>query len=389
MDVHLGSRTLLQLRRLHLAPLLGILIAGSLLGPAGRIPRAQAAPLPQRDSTCIPEPRAEASPSVLLLGETTDIRLSFNATCPGDATPLHLVFVLDESGSMQGDPINEQQQAVKSIIRSLELPDNPTIQVAVVAYQHEARTLCKLMNDEGRLLSCTGHMRANGGTRIDRGILEALKVLQDGRSGLGADMEPNEVIFLTSDGESNTGCGPVWSAARRAKGQGVLVITVCLGDQCDSACMLESASSARYHFKIDSATQLVDIYDQVRRVIDRISLRRLTLSATLAADTVLVAGSDRPAAILSPDGRTLTWDLVDAPLTGSGASFRIRPLVAGHQLAIAHAQAGFTDLQNRTGLATFPRPFLTVFRIGARDLGPGLSLKIPRRLSAKAAKEGY
>lgn len=303
--------------------------------------------------------------------------------------PLHLVFVLDESGSMQGDPINQQQQAVKTIIRGMALPEHPTTQIGIVAFQSVARTLCKLMNDEGRLLSCAGKLWANGGTQIDRGIIEGLKALGDGRRGLGADVEPNEVMIVVSDGQSDTGCDPVKSAARRAKGQGVLVITVCLGDQCDSDCLFESASSARYHFKIDSATQLVDIYDQVRAMIDRINLRRLTLSATLAADTVLVAGSDRPAATVSPDGRTLTWDLVDSPLTGSAASFRIRPFVAGHQPAIADAQAGFTDAQNRTGLATFPRPFLTVFGLGAQAFGPGLSLKIPGRLSAEAAQQGY
>ena len=83
---------------------------------------ASAAPAAQRESACEANPGKEAYPNVLLLGETTTITLTFNAVCAGETNPLHMVFVLDESGSMQGDPINQLQQAVKTIIRGMDLP---------------------------------------------------------------------------------------------------------------------------------------------------------------------------------------------------------------------------------------------------------------------------
>jgi len=323
---------------------------------------AGAAPAAQRESACEANPNKEAFPNVLLLGETTTITLTFNAVCAGETTPLHLVFVLDESGSMQGEPINQLKSAVKTIIRGLNLADNPTTLVGIVAFQSVARTLCKLTNDEGRLLSCAGKLNASGGTAIDRGIIEGLKVLADGRKGLGADVTPNEVMIVVSDGQNNAGCDSVKSAARRAKGQGVLVITVCVGGGCDAQCMRECASSARYYFEVDSAGQLVNIFDKLRDTVTQITLRRLTIVDTIPANMEYIDDSSDPPAEVSSDKKTLTWEMQSVAKGGVVMTFKVRPLEVGYHPTNTEARAEFTDNQNRSGDAVFRVPYVTVFQ---------------------------
>mgnify|MGYP003383119762 CR=1 FL=1 len=180
--------------------------------PESLIGARQAEPV----SDCIVNLRTAVSPPVILLGEDTLVTLHAKALCP-TIQPLHLVFVLGEPGAMQGDPINQLSRAVKAMIRSLKLADNPSTQVGIVAFQSSARTLCKLMNDEGRLLSCAGKLAAHGGTAIDRGIIQGLKDLADGRRGLDPNVEPNEVMIVVTNSMNGAGCDPVKSAARRAK----------------------------------------------------------------------------------------------------------------------------------------------------------------------------
>jgi Ca-activated chloride channel family protein len=328
--------------------------------PAAAAPSAQTPPR----SDCLVDLRAEVSPAVLLLGETADASLRASARCAMSA-PLHLVFVLDESGSMQGEPINLLKSAVKTIIRGLNLADNPTTLVGIVAFQSVARTLCMLTNDEDPLLSCAGRLNANGGTAIDRGINEGLKVLSAGRSGQGAEVAPYEVMLVVSGSQNDAGCDSVKSAARRAKGQGVQVITVCVGGGCDAQCMRECASSARYFFEVDSAAQLVNIFDKLRDTVTQITLRRLTIVDTIPANMDYIDDSSNPPAEVSSDRKTLTWEMQNVSQAGVSLSYAVRPLAPGYRAVSLGAGADFTDVGGLLGRATFPIPHVSVFGMSA------------------------
>lgn len=348
------------IRRLIAIALAGTVVLGLASGPA----TASAAPTRQAaGSDCVPTTTAQAAPRSLLLGQATTVNLSFSAACPGEGPPLHLVFVLDESAAMLGAPLAEEMQAVQTLVRGLRLADSPSTQVGIVAFESVARTLCKLMNDEARLLSCAGKLRARGGAQIDRGIIEGLKVLGDGRRGLGPDVTPDEVMVVLSGGANFTGCDPVKSAARRAKGQGVLVITACIGGTCDDSCLQAAANSARYHYSVPSALALLDGLGALLAKVDDFMVRNVELTVTLPAGVVYVPDPSQPPAEVSP-GKTLRWYFRSVPRQGVQLSFRVRPLGAGRQPVIREAGVSFRDSGNRPGTATFPQPFVTVIQIG-------------------------
>ena len=198
------------------AVLFGLGLALAPLLPANAAPQAAVPQQRGEESTCVPESNKVAYPNVLLLGEETNITLTVRALCAPEAFPLHIVLVLDASGSMAGQKNQELKAAVKQMVRQLDLGNRPLIQMGIVEFNTTANTLCQLTNDAGRLSSCANKVSANGGTAIDLGIREGLKVLTRGRPRDRSDVR--EIMVVLSDGggfdlstEAFTFRGGTWS----------------------------------------------------------------------------------------------------------------------------------------------------------------------------------
>ncbi len=55
-------------------------------------------------SSCVAIQKKTADPQMVLLGETVDVTLTVTALCAGESFPLHIVLVLDSSGSARDRP---------------------------------------------------------------------------------------------------------------------------------------------------------------------------------------------------------------------------------------------------------------------------------------------
>ena len=132
-------------------------IAAAALCAVGSGPLAHAAPIgaalaQQRPSPCVVNYAKTAAPSSVPLGAAVDIVLTADVTCPGAPPELHLVLVLDGSGSMQGSPAIALKQAAKRLVYGLDLPGNPSTQVGVVEFNTAARRLSLLSNSERQVI---------------------------------------------------------------------------------------------------------------------------------------------------------------------------------------------------------------------------------------------
>jgi len=174
------------------AAILGLSLAASLAGPSS------ASPSGQSNGVCTYNAKKTADPSVLLRGETTTIRLALGVACTGVTSPLHLVVVLDASEAMAGEPSREVESAMKTLISGLHLAKNPTTLVGVVEFNTGARTICRLMNDEAKLLDWVGRTRPAGGSAIDRGIAKGYGRAGAWESGTGpvGDTQPGHAPGL-------------------------------------------------------------------------------------------------------------------------------------------------------------------------------------------------
>ena len=153
---------------------LGIALAGvGLLAVSGESVEASPAAQGQGESACIAVRDKFANPGVILLGETVDVTLTVTALCAGEAFPLHIVLVLDASGSMSGEPNREMKKAARELIKRLDMRNNPSTKVGVVSFNTSANTLCQLTDSSSRANSCVNKVGAAGGTSIGNGFVIA------------------------------------------------------------------------------------------------------------------------------------------------------------------------------------------------------------------------
>ncbi len=109
--------------------------------------------------------------------------------------PVDVVLVLDTSGSMAGNKMNNMKAAAKETVSALLGGSNNNNQVAVVSYQTTVTTVRGFTDNVSNLRNSIDGLSSGGGTNIQGGILRAETLLRE-RS---RDSKP--VIILLSDGE--------------------------------------------------------------------------------------------------------------------------------------------------------------------------------------------
>lgn len=312
-----------------------------------------------QQSPCIGIYTKTVSPTVLLLGERTKIALRSHFVCPAVRCPLHLVFVLDGSGSMAGSPMKEMKQAAIELVRSLDMLNNPDTQVGIVAFNSQARAYTSLTNNEARVVSAIGKVSAGGGSAIDLGIREGLKVLL--RGGSRGRTCHSDVMVVLSDGQNDAGCAPVLQAANTVKGQGILLITVCVSSRCDEQCMRQAATSPRYFYKVENARQLEQVLAEIRDRIGALAIAQLRIRDVLPDNMRLVPDSIVP----DPEDVSVAGDVVDwvipwVPRDGVTVSLEVEPLEPGYWPTNVEATGELWDVNGDTGTHTFSVPWVKV-----------------------------
>jgi uncharacterized protein YegL len=310
------------------------------------------------DSPCTVEAQKVAYPRVLLMGESTRVTLTVKPTCPDEDYPLHIALVLDASGSMAGERNAMLKAAVKDLVAGLRLPDHPQIQVAVIEFRDVATVLCKLTNDEGQLIGCADRLDANGAGAIDAGIRAGMRELVAGRPRGAGSGAIREVMVVLADGPNAGTCDAVQGIAGQAKAQGILMISVCLGPDCDSACLRQAASSSRWFYQVDQARALMAAFARIRDEVTGIQLRRLTVTDVLAPDMQYIPDSAEPPPDKGDPASGFTWQTNDVGRDGITITYQVRPLEAGERPTSALATGELRDNIGRTRSFTLPVPYV-------------------------------
>jgi hypothetical protein len=372
----LRLRTLIALSVIASLSAAMALAVGSATRPAPVAARSLPLPTATVESPCQVIHEKVASPDAVLLGETIDITLTVRAICPREVYPLHISLVMDASGSMMGRPEAQMRSAAERLVLSLDLESHPATKVAVTQFRGDARRLAPLSNDRDRVLKAVRRVtarfsarppvrpprqsRPDGNTRIDLGIDHGLRSLRAGRRGLDRDSITSLMVVL-SDGFNDAGCPPVLRAARKARGQGVLVLAVCTGSECDEQCMRQVASGPRYYFRAHEITPFLAVFERIGSRIVRRGPRLLEVDETLPPHMALVPGSIRPpqSAPADPELR-VRWSDVYVPRDGVTYTLKVRPNRAGYLPTDVEARGRIVDVKGRGRTWTFEVPWITV-----------------------------
>ena len=106
-----------------------------------------------------------------------------------------IALVLDVSGSMSGEPLDETKLAAMAFVDTAAESD---AEISLISYSNDAEVLESLTSSVARLKTAIVDFRASGGTNMESGLAAALNELSKNSSS-------QKAIVLMSDGEPNDG----------------------------------------------------------------------------------------------------------------------------------------------------------------------------------------
>ncbi|MBX7256739.1 MAG: VWA domain-containing protein [Candidatus Hydrogenedentes bacterium] len=174
---------------------------------------------------------------------TTYLRLSMTGKEPADAehrAPVNVAFVIDKSGSMQGEKIARAKEAIRMAIEKLRSDDI----VSVVAYDTNVRVLVPAtkLTDKQPVYSAVAQLNADGSTALFAGVSKGATEL---RKFLDKD-RVNRIVLL-SDGIANVGPSSPGDLAELGTSlgrEGIAVTTIGLGLDYNEDLMTKLAQSS-------------------------------------------------------------------------------------------------------------------------------------------------
>jgi Mg-chelatase subunit ChlD len=345
------------------ATILALLLSATAIGlspSGGALPASAQQPTPAatatatgQESPCVVDTTKNVYPHMVRVGEPVAVTMTMRGVCPGPVFPLDAVLVLDASRDMAGEALTTMKVVATDVVRAFRLSEHPDSRLAVVESRDGARTLADLTHDETAVIATVGTITATGGSRIDLGLLEASRVL---RRGAGTSKDVSWVVILFSKGHSDNGVEPALAAARQLKGQGVLVITVCIADGCKADGMRQLASSPRYYFTTPSAGEaLAGVIQQIQDRILNIRFKKIVVTETLSDAVGYVPYSAVPQPIM-PDDPSTWWQWQTAYVASDGVThtYRVRPLQPGYHAVAVASKGLLTDNYGRNKAFDYP-----------------------------------
>lgn len=170
--------------------------------------------------------------------------------------PLNFGFVLDRSGSMRGEKVEQLREAVKLAIDQMADEDR----VAVVVFNDSADVVAPSMvaADREQLKDKIARIRAGGGTTMSRGMREGLHQIKAGISG-----ERMSRMLLLTDGQTFGDERDCVRLAGDAASDGITVTALGLGDDWNEDLLDEIAASGGGESDfIDAPNKIVPLFSQ-------------------------------------------------------------------------------------------------------------------------------
>jgi Mg-chelatase subunit ChlD len=203
-------------------------------------------PTPTATPTFTPTPR----PAALYLP------LALRERCDPTKRRADVVLVMDTSSSMTGVKLAGAKAAARAFVDKLNLGSD---RAAVVAFSREARVVQALTADAAALLGAINGLQSTPGTRIDRGLSEAIGVL---RAAVAPGTRTPVVVLLT-DGRQEESPELARDQAAQARALGILIYAIGLGADVDGPYLAQLAGSPDRYFFAPGEGELVGIYEQI------------------------------------------------------------------------------------------------------------------------------
>lgn len=242
--------------------------------------------------------------------------------------PLNFSLVLDRSGSMYGEKINQLRQAVKSLIGQLQ----PNDYISVVTFNSRTEIIVKAttVHNPGDLRRRIDKLDADGGTTMAPAIKAGLDEIA---KYMGPD-KASRLILLT-DGQTN-GEDDCRRRADEAGNMGIPLIALGLGSDWNEELLMDlgkrsgllgNAGQIKRPDQINAIFQ--DVLTEMKVVAQNLSFRLLMVQGLEARRIWQVIPLIKDVSFKAIQGRTVTVDLPE--LSEAGAAYLIEMLIPPRQ----------------------------------------------------------
>jgi VWFA-related protein len=136
--------------------------------------------------------------------------------------PASILLLVDASGSMAGEPMNQSRAAIQQFIDNLD----PQDQVAVMSFANNVQLLQDFTADRPALSNAVGRLVPVGETAIYDGVIQAAEKIASAPAG-------RKLIVLLSDGTATIGVNKRAQSLQVAQASGVSVVAFGLGSGID------------------------------------------------------------------------------------------------------------------------------------------------------------
>ena len=223
----------------------------------------------------------------VLVGSDGQMAVSLTLTAapvePLDGAPppqTDLVVVLDRSGSMQGQKIDDARQAVLRLVDRLTARDR----LALVAYANNVETATPLtaMDDGHRrqVKAAVQAVYADGGTNLGGGLAQGINLLRQ----TAADGRQRKVILI-SDGLANLGVTDPHALGRMASGameQNFTISSVGVGNDFNEVLMTTIADNGagRYYY-LENPNAFAQVFEKELNAVRHVAVSGLEIRVPL------------------------------------------------------------------------------------------------------------
>jgi Mg-chelatase subunit ChlD len=231
-------------------------------------PSATVPPIPTSTATAIritpATPTPTATPTATPRPVPVYLPLALREQCVPGQQRVDVALVIDASTSMVLERTRQGRTKLDAAVEAVELfvgdLDLPQDQAAIVSFNAGAELLQPLTGDRAALADALTRIQVQQTTRLDLGIQVARTELSSTRRKAGND----PVMIVLTDGRANP-VGP--DAAVRegaaAKGEGVTIFTIGLGEELDLDALSAIASKPAYFYSAPDGEDLEAIYKAI------------------------------------------------------------------------------------------------------------------------------
>ena len=208
-----------------------------------------------------PTPRPSATRSIP--GPPVPIYLPWSQrdVCVPKVRPVDIAILIDTSSSMNGAKIDAARSAASTFVSLLDLPRD---RAAIITFDARASRVQDLVGDRGLLDAAIRSVRTAVGTRIDRGLWEALETV----AGAERRIEADPIIVLLTDGQTEAGSeDDMFLIAELAADAGVTIYAIGLGLDVPIDALTRIAGGTDRVYLAPSAAAVAGIYERVAQAI--------------------------------------------------------------------------------------------------------------------------